>query len=300
LAFQNQCRQFPFALFAWAGEPEHATPPSCAALRARIAPAPDSEPAEVDCLDEGAVALRSPATAAFFQQRSGVSFEDGLLFSIAADPASTPQNWSTLRESVIAASGSKWLDRAQPAAVITAHGVPCGVPVGRCDVPFWIRPGTTDSAVLGQVVARMEYHFLLDLQLPPPETVLDAGGALWCGPHGRRTLALLMHACRAANCGIASVLFAAFFPQAQIVSIEPASDNFAALQKNVARCGLPWRNACLWRPRPAAVRSKCTDLLPRRSANIHPVKAALWGEHAELSVVKGVRWALERAAFVHR
>jgi hypothetical protein len=174
LSFQNKCRKWPFALYAWSGEPERLTPPTCAALRTRIAPSALSEPATVDCMDEGAMALQNPAVAAYFQARDGVSYEDGLRFSTAAVPQ--PQNWSAFRESVIMPHGSVWLDRAQPAAPITVHGLQCGQPAGRCDLSIWIRPGTTDSAVLGQVIGRNEYGFLIERQLPPPATILDAGG----------------------------------------------------------------------------------------------------------------------------
>ena len=172
LAFQHQCREFPFALYGWTGEPERTVPPTCAALRKRIAPSAESDLAPADCLDEGAVALQSPAAA--LQQRAGVSDEGGIKFSIAG---AAPLPWDELLKNTISAAGSPWLDRSQPAAVITAHNMPCGHRLGRCTVPFTIRPGTTDSAVLGQVIARDEYQFLHTLRLPPPDTVLDAGGA---------------------------------------------------------------------------------------------------------------------------
>ena len=177
LAFQNQCRNSPFALYAWAGEQERVTPPTCAALRARIAPTPDSDPTPADCLDEGAVAPQSPAPPPLLQARESVPpVAEGVRFSIPG--TGTPaQTWDELLKSTISVAGSPWIDTTKPPAVIVAHGMPCGQPSGRCDVPFWIRPGTTDSAVLGQVIARDEYGFLWQMGLPPPETVLDAGGA---------------------------------------------------------------------------------------------------------------------------
>jgi len=236
LAFQNQCRQSPFALYKWAGAAGRATPPTCAALRKRIAPAAGSDPTPADCLDEGAVALQQRAVDV------AAVPQEGTLFSVPGSGTS-PQPWDELVKDTITAAGSPWMDRAKPPAVITAHGLPCGRAGGRCTVPFMIRPGTTDSAVLGQVIARDEYHFLWKDKLPAPATVLDAG----------------------ANCGIASVLFANLFPQAIIVSVEPASDNFAALEAQA----LPF------------------------AAQIMPVNAALWGEHAELSVLKGSRHGRE-------
>jgi FkbM family methyltransferase len=80
-----------------------------------------------------------------------------------------------------------------------------------CIARFWLRPGTTDSAVLAQVVAKDEYGFLSTLKLPTPDSILDAG----------------------ANCGIATVLFAHFFPLAKIISVEASSANFEALNRNI-------------------------------------------------------------------
>ena len=139
LAFQNQCRQAPFALYAWAGSAKDSAPPTCAALRKRIAPDAASDPTPADCLDEGAVAL---------QQRAVVpAAQEGILFSMPGSGAA-PQPWDELLKSTITAAGSPWIDRAQPPAVITAHGMPCGRAGGRCDQPFTIRPGTTDSGAL--------------------------------------------------------------------------------------------------------------------------------------------------------
>jgi FkbM family methyltransferase len=235
LAFQNQCRQQPFTLYAWAGSAKEAVPPTCAALRKRIAPNAASDPTPADCLDEGAVAL---------QQRAVVPSapEQGIQFSVPGS-GMAPQPWDDLLKNTITAAGSPWIDRAKPPAVIVAHGMPCGRTGGRCDVPFSIRPGTTDSAVLGQVIARDEYGFLWKQHLPAPRIILDAG----------------------ANCGIASVLFANLFPDATIVSVEPATDNFAALS---------------------------TQIEPYAS-RIWAVNAALWGEHAALNVVKGARHGRE-------
>ena len=53
LAYQNGCASVgvPFALRWWLGEGEAALAPSCAELRARIRPSPDSEAAPEDCSD---------------------------------------------------------------------------------------------------------------------------------------------------------------------------------------------------------------------------------------------------------
>jgi hypothetical protein len=103
-------------------------------------------------MDEGAVALVNPAAAAAFRARDGSAVQDELLFVVAGDDTLPPQNWSAFRETVVMTHGSKWMDRSQPVAVITVLNLPCGQPAGRCNVDFWMRPGTTDTAVLGQVI----------------------------------------------------------------------------------------------------------------------------------------------------
>ena len=57
LAFQNRCcsENLPFALHWWFGDAEGAAapaPPTCAQLRARITPSPDSEATPQDCSDD--------------------------------------------------------------------------------------------------------------------------------------------------------------------------------------------------------------------------------------------------------
>lgn len=176
-------------------------------------------------MDEGAAALHDPALAAYFRLRDGITHTDELLFSVPGDGEQQPQNWTSLLTTTIGAAGSPWLDRSQPAAIIRAHGLPCAQASGRCDVNFWIRPGTTDAAVLGQVVASDEYHFLRKEQLPAPTTVLDAGG----------------------NCGIASILFANLFPSSRIITVEAEEENYRALHRNVdGRYNVEPIHAALW------------------------------------------------------
>jgi len=81
-----------------------------------------------------------------------------------------------------------------------------------------IRPGTTDAAVFNQIFGSWEYDEAIRKIWEMhegwiPTNIVDAG----------------------ANCGMAAAFFAAKYPQAQIVSIEPDDGNFAAIQSQ----GLP-------------------------------------------------------------
>lgn len=100
--------------------------------------------------------------------------------------------------------------------------------VGR---PVTLRLGTSDLATYEKIFADREYFFE---PRTPPRVIIDAG----------------------ANIGLASLYFAARFPAARIVAIEPEASNFALLVRNTA--AFP---------------------------NIVPVQAALWGEDASVNVV---------------
>lgn len=52
LAYQNLCRYRRWALYNWVGAPGAAVAPSCAWLRARIAPSARSDPSPHDCVDD--------------------------------------------------------------------------------------------------------------------------------------------------------------------------------------------------------------------------------------------------------
>lgn len=73
---------------------------------------------------------------------------------------------------------------------------------------FHIRADSSDEYVFQQVYQDREY----DIDFPLPRTIVDAG----------------------ANIGLAAVLFASRFPQAQIVAIEPDAQNFRVLQRNAS------------------------------------------------------------------
>ena len=123
-------------------------------------------------------------------------------------------------------SSGYWLESSSPPRQVQTRAR-CCVEQGprQCSISYWLRPGTTDSAVLGQVIAENEYGFITALQLPAPTTILDAG----------------------ANCGIASVLFKSLFPKAVLVSVEASERNYIALRRNVAHFPRVKRvQAALW------------------------------------------------------
>ena len=74
---------------------------------------------------------------------------------------------------------------------------------------FYLRKDSSDYYTFDQVFLRDQYNIHFPFE---PKTILDAG----------------------ANIGLAAVYFSHRYPQANIVAIEPSSDNFAVLQKNIA------------------------------------------------------------------
>ncbi len=97
--------------------------------------------------------------------------------------------------------------------------------------PVTLRLGTSDLATYEKIFADREYFFE---PIQPPKVILDAG----------------------ANIGLASLYFAARFPAARIIAIEPEASNFGLLIRNTA-------------------------VFP----NIIPIQAALWGEDTNVNVV---------------
>jgi FkbM family methyltransferase len=72
--------------------------------------------------------------------------------------------------------------------------------------PYYVRAHATDALVLGQIMEYNEFHFLASaFGSSPPQRILDLGG----------------------NIGLASAYFAAMFPNATIVAVEPSSLNVA-------------------------------------------------------------------------
>jgi FkbM family methyltransferase len=97
--------------------------------------------------------------------------------------------------------------------------------------PIHLRLGSSDVDTFVEVLVDHEYDFRLRR---PPRFVIDAG----------------------ANIGLTSIWFAARYPDATIVALEPDEANFELLALNSA----PY-------------------------ANVHPVRAALWKEVTEVSLV---------------
>lgn len=82
---------------------------------------------------------------------------------------------------------------------------------GKCLVPLFMRPGTSDFRVAEQIFG----EGWLDVFNPTDNFnfILDAGG----------------------NIGISSVFFATLFPKATIITLEPSLENFKVLMRNVRR-----------------------------------------------------------------
>ncbi|CAI5518630.1 unnamed protein product [Closterium sp. Naga37s-1] len=139
------------------------------------------------------------------------------------------------------------------AVYLPPHWFPCADSPAGCRLAVWVRPGSTDVSLLNQVLNKRSFRFLRPSLLPHfrPSAILDAG----------------------ANIGLASLVFAMRFPDALIVAVEPARDNFALLQRNVAH-------------------------LPQ----ILPVNAALWSHDSRIAVTIGVRggfWGYEMVPCGH-
>jgi FkbM family methyltransferase len=83
--------------------------------------------------------------------------------------------------------------------------------------PLWIRLGTSDGSVFGQVFCDREYS-CFDA-LAAPGLIIDCG----------------------ANVGYSSVYFLNRFPGAFVIALEPFPENFRVLQKNLA----PYAGRCL-------------------------------------------------------
>ncbi|CAI5503364.1 unnamed protein product [Closterium sp. Naga37s-1] len=170
------------------------------------------------------------------------------------------------------------------AVYLPPHWFPCsGSPAG-CQLAVWVRPASSDVALLYHLLDTRAFRFLRPSLLPHfrPSAILDAGANIG--------LASLIFALRSgasagqlrAACSLLSPCLhhpppalpppPSSFPGALIVAVEPARDNFALLQRNVKH-------------------------LPR----ILPVNAALWSHDTRIAVTAGRRegfWAYETHASV--
>jgi FkbM family methyltransferase len=93
---------------------------------------------------------------------------------------------------------------------------------GQLPPRFAIRRGTSDEQVFEAIFLRGAYDFP-ELRRLNITSILDAG----------------------ANCGLATVFLHSMFPEAHIVAIEPAEDNFRQLRRNVALASIERSVTCV-------------------------------------------------------
>lgn len=102
-----------------------------------------------------------------------------------------------------------------------------GAPPTRVHVPklggtVWVRPASTDLAILDQIA--LSPYLPLDPH-DPPATIVDLG----------------------ANIGLSTLYFKMAYPKARIVAVEPDAANFAMLQRNTERlAGVRCVQAAIW------------------------------------------------------
>jgi FkbM family methyltransferase len=119
---------------------------------------------------------------------------------------------------------------AQAHRAIGREGPAVAVRLPEIGQPLWVRRGTADAATFDEIFLGREY----DLSLPDfsPVHIMDLG----------------------ANVGYTSVGFAARWPQARILAVEPSAANLAQLRRNTAAWPqITVLQAAVW-PHPARVR----------------------------------------------
>jgi FkbM family methyltransferase len=94
-------------------------------------------------------------------------------------------------------------------AYLAPDGTVVGLAVPGLAHPVYIRARGSDVSAFGQVFIEREYAMRVD---PAPKLIIDAG----------------------ANIGLSTVWFAAAYPNARVIAIEPDRGNFELLQRNVA------------------------------------------------------------------
>ena len=160
--------------------------------------------------------------------------------AVLMPPAGDGLDWQEIGQ--ILAHLDNYHDTRFPIVEIMLSTVPCAS--GCCNMALFLRPNTTDITVIRQLTQQQDMHFLRGLSWEPTN-ILDAG----------------------ANFGVSSMLFALLFPDARIVSLEPAPSNFKLLQLNSARFG-----------------------------NIHPLEIGLWNDTSGLQLIE--EDCNDRAAFL--
>src|SRR5690349_23256081 len=110
------------------------------------------------------------------------------------------------------------------------------------DRPVLVRPGTSDLSVFYEVLVMNEYRCVASL--PSPKLIVDLG----------------------ANVGYSAAYFLSQFKGCEVIAVEPAPENFAALEENVAPYGdrVATIKAAVW-PR------------SERLALTHPGQGEEWG-----------------------
>lgn len=91
------------------------------------------------------------------------------------------------------------------------------------DAPIYLRDNYSDVAIFLQVFYEKQYE-LFDAPTIQATTILDAG----------------------ANIGLASIFFALKFPGAEVVAIEPETENFNLLRKNTKPYNVDCFQAAVW------------------------------------------------------
>ncbi len=110
-------------------------------------------------------------------------------------------------------------------------GIVKNISLSELAYPVHLRPNTSDSSTFKQIFIRREYDIQVGFK---PKVIFDIG----------------------ANIGLAAIYFSNRFSEAKIISIEPASDNFEMMMKNIA----PYKN-------------------------INALHSAIWNEDKNLKVV---------------
>ncbi|CAI5505836.1 unnamed protein product [Closterium sp. Naga37s-1] len=199
-----------------------------------------------------------PLPAAPTARETEVGFEGGSVWYSANGSAWMQHaNLTTLLAGMAAGMVQAAVEDREPVCVavhLPPQWFPCADSPAGCELAVWVRPGSTDVALLNHAFNKRAFSFLRPSLLPRfrPAAILDAG----------------------ANIGLASLVFAMRFPDALIVAVEPAPNNFALLQRNLKH-------------------------LPQ----ILPVNAALWSHDSRIAVTIGIRggfWGYETVPCGHQ
>ena len=149
------------------------------------------------------------------------------------DPVSSPSHVRPpqrgLRHTLRYFTRFGWRGGMQAARVHRRSSHPVALHLPDLPHPLWVRPNTSDVATFDEVFVTREYD--LPCEQLSPRHILDLG----------------------ANVGFTSVLFAAQWPEARILAVEPEPRNLALLKRNTgAYPGIESLHAAVW-ARPATL-----------------------------------------------